>query len=686
MHDRAEEIDDLDARLVDVARRAALRAAEGGARRSGARAGPSSGGPPSSGRPCRSITRPSSSGPTGTLSGSPSGFDRIAALQPPRRFHRDHASRRRILVPVRPPPSPAACPRDGRSHRNRSAGSTPSKWISTTVPRIEVTLPRALDLGRHIESPRSARAPRVKPTTTSSTSCVEVSRRIAAASRRVALDALFQPGARRFRRHEALAVLRGERLEQRLVDRRVQVLPNHHGCRWLGIAVGRGRERRQSGRHRHRKHGVCARACTRPRPRSAPPRARGPRARPPWRSEHERVDERQQEGGEPGRTGGRRLDDVRRRRPPWRGSATARCPRQKRGPASDLGPERDRLARRAGPRSRRPARDPPSPERSHVGPLAAAADRGVEHAEEVLAPRLDRRARPRAAPGRPKVLRRQRAHRAHGLFEGARGCGDAAASTRRDSRLVSVGGRIVGALGSRPQVRRDLAHPLDPTVSGSSPRSSCETRSALPTERAPPDSRRRAAPSRDPVRRASPRSPRAPPAPAPRFRAARVAAAAAARAAAARARSPARRPASSSSPTRESDSSSSKRECRIAEVPRGEAHRLRLRRAADPRHAPPDVHGRSFVAREARTVEVDLSVGDRDDVGRNVGGDVALGGLDERQRRHRAPPAASLLAAARSSSSAWMKKTSPGNASRPGGRFISRLSSRYASACLVRSS
>src|SRR6185312_740183 len=65
-------------------------------------------------------------------------------------------------------------------------------------------------------------------------------------------------------------------------------------------------------------------------------------------------------------------------------------------------------------------------------------------------------------------------------------------------------------------------------------------------------------------------------------------------------------------------------------------HRLDLRRRADTAHREADIDGRTDAAIEEIGLEEDLSVGDRDDVGRDVGRDVARLGLDHRQRRERA--------------------------------------------------
>src|SRR3954453_3639299 len=60
------------------------------------------------------------------------------------------------------------------------------------------------------------------------------------------------------------------------------------------------------------------------------------------------------------------------------------------------------------------------------------------------------------------------------------------------------------------------------------------------------------------------------------------------------------------------------------------AHRLRLRRAADPGDRDADVDGRADVGVEQVRLEEDLAVGDGDDVRRDVGRHVVAAGLDER--------------------------------------------------------
>src|SRR5690606_24870722 len=70
-------------------------------------------------------------------------------------------------------------------------------------------------------------------------------------------------------------------------------------------------------------------------------------------------------------------------------------------------------------------------------------------------------------------------------------------------------------------------------------------------------------------------------------------------------------------------------------------HRLDLRRATDAAHRDARVHRGANAGVEEVGLEEDLTVGDRDHVGRDVRRDVAGLGLDDRQRRQRA--AAALL-------------------------------------------
>src|ERR1700730_3690133 len=65
-------------------------------------------------------------------------------------------------------------------------------------------------------------------------------------------------------------------------------------------------------------------------------------------------------------------------------------------------------------------------------------------------------------------------------------------------------------------------------------------------------------------------------------------------------------------------------------------HRLGLRRRSDARHRQADVQRRTNALEEQIALEVDLAVGNRDHVGRDVGRHVIGLGLDHRQRRQRA--------------------------------------------------
>ena len=85
------------------------------------------------------------------------------------------------------------------------------------------------------------------------------------------------------------------------------------------------------------------------------------------------------------------------------------------------------------------------------------------------------------------------------------------------------------------------------------------------------------------------------------------------------------------------NASSSRKEARSRRKRAGELlHRLALGVAADARHRDADVHGRPDAGEEEVGLEVDLAVGDRDHVGRDVGRDLAFERLDDRQRRQRA--------------------------------------------------
>ena len=78
-----------------------------------------------------------------------------------------------------------------------------------------------------------------------------------------------------------------------------------------------------------------------------------------------------------------------------------------------------------------------------------------------------------------------------------------------------------------------------------------------------------------------------------------------------------------------------------AEPPGHRLHGLDLRVAADPRHGDADVDRRADPRVEQVLLQVDLTVGDRDDVGRDVRRHVAALGLDDRQGRQR--PGAELV-------------------------------------------
>ena len=70
--------------------------------------------------------------------------------------------------------------------------------------------------------------------------------------------------------------------------------------------------------------------------------------------------------------------------------------------------------------------------------------------------------------------------------------------------------------------------------------------------------------------------------------------------------------------------------------PATDLHGLDLRRPADAGHRDADVDGGADTGVEQTGLEEDLAVGDRDDVGRDVGRHVVALGLDERQAGHRA--------------------------------------------------
>ena len=69
-----------------------------------------------------------------------------------------------------------------------------------------------------------------------------------------------------------------------------------------------------------------------------------------------------------------------------------------------------------------------------------------------------------------------------------------------------------------------------------------------------------------------------------------------------------------------------------------------LRLAADARHALADVDRRLLVFVEKTRIEINLTVGDRDQIGWNIRADIAGLGLGDRQRRQRAAAAAQVRA------------------------------------------
>jgi len=75
-------------------------------------------------------------------------------------------------------------------------------------------------------------------------------------------------------------------------------------------------------------------------------------------------------------------------------------------------------------------------------------------------------------------------------------------------------------------------------------------------------------------------------------------------------------------------------------------HGLGLGRAADARHGQADVDRRALAGKEQLTLQINLSVCDRDDIRRNVGGDIAALRLDDRQGRNRTAAQTGMAAAA----------------------------------------
>ena len=113
-------------------------------------------------------------------------------------------------------------------------------------------------------------------------------------------------------------------------------------------------------------------------------------------------------------------------------------------------------------------------------------------------------------------------------------------------------------------------------------------------------------------------------------------------------------------------------------------HRLGLRRGTHARDRDADVERGPLAGVEQVGLEEDLAVGDRDDVGRDVGRHVAGLRLDDRQRGDRAAAVLVVHAARRArAAGCGGRRRRPGYASRPGGRRSRRAISRYAQACLL---
>ena len=106
------------------------------------------------------------------------------------------------------------------------------------------------------------------------------------------------------------------------------------------------------------------------------------------------------------------------------------------------------------------------------------------------------------------------------------------------------------------------------------------------------------------------------------------------------------------------------------------AHRLHLGGAAHARDREADVHRGPDAGVEEVGLEVDLAVGDRDDVGRDVGRHVAELRLDDRQRRQRAPAQLVVQLRGALEEPGVEVEDVPGYASRPGGRRSSSESCR----------
>ena len=99
-------------------------------------------------------------------------------------------------------------------------------------------------------------------------------------------------------------------------------------------------------------------------------------------------------------------------------------------------------------------------------------------------------------------------------------------------------------------------------------------------------------------------------------------------------------------------------------------HRLDLRGRTDAGHGETDRDGGPDALVEQVGLQEDLAVGDRDDVGRNVGRDVARLRLDDRQRGQRTVAVLLAQRAPRARAGGCADRTRrPGYASRPDGRF-----------------
>jgi hypothetical protein len=89
-------------------------------------------------------------------------------------------------------------------------------------------------------------------------------------------------------------------------------------------------------------------------------------------------------------------------------------------------------------------------------------------------------------------------------------------------------------------------------------------------------------------------------------------------------------------------------------------HRLDLGGATDPRNRETDVDGGPHPGEEEVGLEINLAVGNGNNVGGNIGGNVAGLGLDDRQGGQEPAPSSSESLEDRSSRREWLKKMSPG--------------------------